>query len=140
MTDTVTAILIALILILFYSALWMTFKKAGKSGWHALIPFYDGWVLSEIGGKPAWWGLLIFLSPEWLFSKDITLISAVSFICFILYMQICIGVARNFKKSNFFGIILSIIPFVGFVILGFGQAVYSKKGATRIKIPSKISK
>lgn len=41
--------------------LWKLFKKAGKNGWEALIPFYNTWVLVEIAGLN-WWYFLIAIS------------------------------------------------------------------------------
>ena len=33
--------------------LWMTYTKAGKPGWAAIIPFYNLYVLLKIVGRPA---------------------------------------------------------------------------------------
>ena len=41
--------------------LWKLFKKAGKNGWEAIIPFYSTWVLIEIAGLN-WWYFLIAIS------------------------------------------------------------------------------
>lgn len=73
-SDVLDAIIggsIALILILgllviaylvFYTVcLWKLFKKAGKNGWEALIPFYNTYVLVEIAGLN-WWYFLIAIS------------------------------------------------------------------------------
>ena len=37
---------------------WKVFKKAGKEGWEAIIPYYNSWVYFEISGYPGWLGLL----------------------------------------------------------------------------------
>lgn len=40
---------------------WILFKKAGKPGWGSLIPFYNTYLMLEIGGRPGWWLLLFFI-------------------------------------------------------------------------------
>lgn len=58
-------IIIGILLIAFYVfyivCLWKLFKKAGKNGWEALIPFYNTYVLVEISGLN-WWYFLIAIS------------------------------------------------------------------------------
>lgn len=47
--------------VLYIIGLWKLFKKAGKNGWEALIPFYNTYVLIEIAGLN-WWYFLIAIS------------------------------------------------------------------------------
>ena len=47
--------------ILWIVSLWKVYKKAGKGGWEALIPFYSTWVRIEISGL-AWWFIFIILA------------------------------------------------------------------------------
>ena len=54
--------IIAIALIVFYIVcLWKLFKKAGKNGWEAIIPYYNTWILVEIAGLN-WWYFLIAIS------------------------------------------------------------------------------
>lgn len=48
-------------LVFYFVCLWKLFKKAGKNGWEAIIPYYNTWVLIEIAGLN-WWYFLISLS------------------------------------------------------------------------------
>lgn len=48
-------------LVLYIISLWKLFKKAGKKGWEAIIPFYSTWVLVEIAGLN-WWYFLIAIA------------------------------------------------------------------------------
>lgn len=47
--------------IVYIIGLWKLFKKAGKNGWEAIIPFYSTYVLIEIAGLN-WWYFLIAIS------------------------------------------------------------------------------
>jgi hypothetical protein len=124
--DFITSILVILIVISLIVAFWKVLKKAGRSGWIAIVPFYNLWTLSEIGSQPGWWGLLIIFSYGWLDSKEKIIYRLFSLICFVIYVQISQSVARNFKKSSFFGVVLAILPFIGYPILGYGQATYKR--------------
>lgn len=48
------SVFILLLVIALYAVyvigLWKLFKKAGKQGWEAIIPFYNTYVLVEISG------------------------------------------------------------------------------------------
>jgi hypothetical protein len=95
---------------------WRMFQKAGKPGWACIIPFYNTWVLAEIAGKPGWWGLYPLLGV-------IPVVGAVAVL--VVHILICILIARNFGKSDTFGIVwLWLFWFVGFPILGLGAATY----------------
>ena len=47
--------------ILYIIGLWKLFKKAGKNGWEAIIPFYNIWILIEISGLNKWYFLIAIL-------------------------------------------------------------------------------
>ena len=59
------SVFILLLVIALYAVyvigLWKLFKKAGKQGWEAIIPFYNTYVLVEISGLN-WWYFLIAIS------------------------------------------------------------------------------
>jgi hypothetical protein len=122
----ITLVLVILILILLVIAYWKILVKAGRHGWIAIVPFYNLWTLSKIGSKPSWWGLGIIFSYVWLDSHVGIIFRLFSLICFVVYFQVSQGIARNFKKSTVFGVILAVLPFIGYPILGYGQATYKK--------------
>ncbi len=97
------AIFIAII-----AGFWKVFTKAGKPGWAAIIPIYNGIVLLEIAGKPLWWIILFF----------IPLVNV------IMAILVGLAVARNFGKSELFGVGLGLLGFIFYPILGFGDAQY----------------
>ena len=87
---------------------WRVFDKAGKPGWAAIIPIYNIIVLLEIAGKPLWWIILFFIP----------------FANLVAAILVGLAVARNFGKSDGFGIGLGLLFFIFYPILGFGQAQY----------------
>ena len=90
--------------------IWKVFVKANKPGWAALVPIYNLFVLAEVGGKPSWWAILLF----------------VPLVNLIVFVVICMGVAKNFGKSELYGIGLALLGFIFFPLLGFGNARYRK--------------
>lgn len=54
-------LLVLAVYVVYVIGLWKLFKKAGKQGWEAIIPFYNTYVLVEISGLN-WWYFLIAIS------------------------------------------------------------------------------
>jgi hypothetical protein len=100
------------LLIIALAAMWVVFQKAGKPGWHSIIPFLNLYDLTQIAGRPGWW-LLLFLVP---------------FLNIIVAIVLSIDIARRFGKGTGFGILLALLPFIGYSILAFSDARY--QGAT----------
>ena len=121
----VIAIIIVLaILIPTIIAQWKFFKKAGKNGWEAIVPFYNTWVLVEVSGLN-WWYFLISLGIS-LVSGNVTgiisflLTAAGWYINFIIYYNI----AKKTKQNEIlYGILGALIPFVAILILGFNKNI-----------------
>ncbi|MEV0678200.1 DUF5684 domain-containing protein [Actinosynnema sp. NPDC050436] len=98
-----------LIAVLMIAAMWKVFTKAGQPGWAAIIPIYNIYVLLKVAGRPGWW-LVLFLIP---------------FVNIIMTVIVSLDVAKAFGKSGVFGIVgLWLFGFVGYPILGFGDARY----------------
>lgn len=89
--------------------MWKMFVKAGRPGWAAIIPFYNQFVLMDIIGRPAWWVLLIPTLPA--FGLWVSVIAS-------------IDTARAYGKSGAFAILLVLLPFIGYPILGLGASQY----------------
>ena len=88
--------------VLLIASMWTVFTKAGKPGWAAIIPIYNGIVLLEIVGRPLWWVLLLFIPIVNL---------AIGFI-------LSIDVAKSFGKAALYAVGLFFLPFVFYPILG----------------------
>ena len=93
--------------------LWMTYTKAGKPGWAAIIPFYNLYVLLKIVGRPGWW-LILFLIP---------------ILGFVIDIIVMLDLAKSFRKGTGFALGLIFFPFIFIPILGFGEASYAGPSA-----------
>jgi hypothetical protein len=100
--------------ILMIAALWKVFTKAGQPGWAAIIPIVNTYFLCKVAGRPGWWVILMFIP----------------FVNFIIWIILCIDVAKSFGKGVGFGIGLLLLPFIFFLILGFGSAQYQGPSAS----------
>lgn len=94
------------VIVLVIAGLWKAFEKAGAPGWSAIIPIYNLYIMTKMGGKPAWWIVLL-------------LIPIVNLVVLIL---ISIPIAKNFGKSDAFGVGMALLSFIFWPILGFGDA------------------
>jgi len=102
------------LIILMIAGFWKTFEKAGQPGWAAIIPIYNIYVMLKIVGRPGWW-LILFFIP---------------FANVIVYFILAIDVAKSFGKDALYGIILlGFLSYIGYLILGFGDAEYQGPSA-----------
>lgn len=84
------------------------FQKAGKPGWHAIIPFLNTWDMMEFA-TGAGWHMFLLLIP--FFN--------------IIYMIIfSFRLAKAFGKGTGFGFGLWLLPVIFIPILAFGDAQY----------------
>ena len=88
---------------------WKLFKKAGRNGWEAIVPFYNMYVLTEISGQNGWLFLL-------------TLIPGVGGA--IWTIMVSIKLAPAFGKDPAYAIGLIFLPIIFYPILAFGNARY----------------
>jgi hypothetical protein len=96
-------------------AFWQVFVKAGRPGWAAIIPVYNIYVLLKIAGRPGWW-LLLYLVPV---------------VNCVVSLVVSIDVAKSFGKSTLFGVVgLWIFSVIGYMILGYGDAIYRGPSAS----------
>lgn len=94
---------------------WKVFVKAGKPGWHAIIPFLNTYDLYEIGGQKGIYFLFAFIPFVG------TLISTV--FTFLSYYNI----TRAFNKSKWYLVGLTIIPFIFYLVLGFSNDQFDRR-------------
>ncbi len=97
-----------ILLILTIAGLWKTFQKAGRGGWEVLIPIYNVIVMFQIA-KLDLWMIILLLIP---------------FVNIIVSILFAVKLAEAFGKDIGFAIILFLFPFIGYMLLGFGDAEY----------------
>lgn len=106
---TASGIVSIVMYVLIAVALWKVFEKAGYAGILAIIPIVNIFILVKIAGYSAWFGLL-YLIPivGWVFS---------AFVAF--------RIGSAFGKGALFSFFwLWIFSFIGYFIIGFGDAKY----------------
>lgn len=105
-----TISLISLSIAAFYIiAAWKVYIKAGQSGWAAIIPIYNIYILMRIIGRPGWW-VLLFLIP---------------YVNLAISIVVVIDLAKSFGRSVKFAILgLLLFPFVGYAMLAYGEDKY----------------
>lgn len=101
--------IISLVLCVFVLVcMWIVFRKAGKPGWAAIVPFYNLYVLFDIT-----WGsgmrFLLLLIPIY---------------NIILSIQTQVRLARAFGKSGGFAAGLVFLPYIFIPLLAFGKETY----------------
>ncbi len=88
--------------------MWKVFTKAGRPGWGCIVPFYNLYLLLQIAGRPGWWMILFFIPV----------------VNIIMALIVSLDIAKSFGKSGGFGVGLFFLPFIFYLILGFGDAQY----------------
>ena len=106
-----TGVLAFLWYVLVAIAMWMVFAKAGWPGILALIPIVNVVILVKIAGMSAWWSLL-YLIP-------------IVNVVFSIVVAVKVGAAFG-KGAAWSFFLLWLIAFIGYFILGFGDAKYTK--------------
>ena len=92
-------------------AKWKVFSKANVGGWEALIPIHSSIVELQLGGIKTYWYFLNLIA-----------ICGIGPIIYMFWKNIAL--AKSFGKGAGFGILLTLLPFIGYPILGFGKAEY----------------
>ena len=92
-------------------AQWKVFTKAGYPGILALIPIVNLIVIIKIAGYSGWL-VLLYLIP---------------IVNIVMMILVALRLGERFGKGAFFSILwLFFFQFIGYFILGFGQARYQK--------------
>ncbi|KGE14355.1 signal peptidase I [Sphingobacterium deserti] len=88
--------------------LWLLFKKAGREGWEAAVPFYREFVMAKLTGRPTWWIALL-------------LVPIVNiFIFYALYLDLL----RSFGKRRFWETVVAVLlPFIFLPLWGHDAEV-----------------
>ena len=77
-------------------------KTGTDNAWMAWVPILNVWLLCEIGGKPGWWVILMFIP----------------FINIVMTVLIWMAVSDARQKSPFLGVLM-LIPFLNLIVPGY---------------------
>lgn len=114
----IIAIIIIALLILQIIGMWKVFTKAGEKGWKAIIPFYNMAILYKISGMSPY---LVFVYLG-LLVPFVNIIVAAAIGVMSLYQVI--NLSKAFNKSTGFTVAIILVPFVAYLMLGFGKSEY----------------
>ncbi len=114
---------------------WLIFKKAGKPGWHSIIPvlhMYDEYDVCWKGSRGIWAAIMLFviylLQEPAADSGEMVLIPAIAGLVYlVLEFKESRRLAWAFGKSSLFGFFLFIFGGLGRIILGLGNSHYIGK-------------
>ena len=115
--------LVALIIQLI--GMYKVYKKAGRPGWKAIIPFYNVWVLCDISGIEKWFFILMISSTiAMIFDNDY--LSGLAYLASIGANFFCnYNIAKKFGKNEYgYALGLTLLPYIFFPILGFGKSKF----------------
>lgn len=107
---------------------WKFFKKAGKNGWEAIIPFYSDWILVEIAGLDWYWFLALIAPTICSFlAAIIPLFSALSYLGFVasVLANICIfyNISKKLHKDTGWIVLGVLFSGIMIAIAGFSNAI-----------------
>ena len=97
------------------------YQKAGKSGWEAIVPFYNDWVYVEIAGL-AWWWFLILSASIIASLLDVDNLESIAFLV-VLFGSFCCNynISKKLHKDTGFAVLMTLFPFIMFPIVGFSS-------------------
>jgi hypothetical protein len=100
------------------------FKKAGIEEWKAWVPFYNNWIMLEMGDQKGWY-LLLSLVP---------FVGPIIFMVFWIMALYEIG--KKFSKDGIFVLWAVFLPVVWYAILAFDKSTWSKQGQPVTAVPT----
>lgn len=106
------SLFVLVVAVLSIVVMWVLYKKAGRKGWEAIVPIYNGWVYCEIAGRPGWW-VFLFLVAVIPFVGPLVALA--------LHIVLAIDMAKSFGKDPVWAILLILLPVIGYAILAFDK-------------------
>lgn len=106
-----TGVIALIFYVLVVIGLWKVFTKAGFPGILAIIPIVNVIFLVRIAGMSGWLALL-YLIP---------------IVNFVFGIIVAVKLGERFGKGGVFSFfLLFVFPYIGYLILGFGDSRYRK--------------
>lgn len=103
---------------------WHIFKKAGRPGWAAVIPFYNLYVMADITWGNGWLSLVVLTYPFIIFFAP-TLSWICGLLLFVFGALTCWKLSKAFGHDIGFAICLILFPTIFSLILAFNDDAYT---------------
>jgi len=107
--------------LLTWASFFKIFRKAGESGWKALVPLFNIFVYVKILKKPTWWIVIYLLFP-------------------ISYFILALDTSKLFNKKILFALGLMFLPFIFYPMLAFGKSQFGKSLSAKKVVKKKVKK
>lgn len=109
--------------IFYYIGAWKMYKKAGKEGWMAIIPFYNDYVLCEIVGLN-WYWFVLMLVPTILsiFGVEGGLSTLGTLVGLIADINVFYNLSKKFNKGTGWFVLSIFFGAITLPILGYSSS------------------
>ncbi len=118
-------IILISILVIFIVAKCKMYKKAGKSGWEAIVPFYNDWVYTQIAGVEWWWFIALIASSLFSVSTsngEQTISFNFGTVVGLFGTFVCnYNISKKLHKDVGFAVLMTIFPFIMIPLIGFSS-------------------
>ena len=129
------AIIVVSIVVVFLVAKCKMYKKAGKKGWEAIVPFYSDWIYTEIAGVEWWWFIALIASNIFSFTTNNgnqTISFNFTSVIGLFGAFVCnYNISKKLHKDVGFAVLMTIFPFVMVPIIGFSSS-YSFDNSVKV--------
>ena len=127
----ILATLISLNYLLVVIGSYKLFRKAGEKGWKAIIPILNDYTRFKLyANKDLFLSFLIATMASNLIADGNKLLMFLTFlssiIVFVISFKMHLGMARSHGRNVGMAILLTILPGIGYMILGFDKSEYNK--------------
>ncbi len=107
---------------------WKFFKKAGKGGWEAIIPFYSDWVLVETAGLEWYWFLALIATYIFgILGNIIPLFSSLSFLgtVAVILARVCVfyNLSKRLNKDTSWVVLGTLFEPLMIAIAGYSNSI-----------------
>lgn len=120
-------LMIVLVMCILYAiGRWKLYKKAGKNGWEAIIPFYNDWVYVEIAGLNWWWYLIVIATTVVNILNQVADvfngIASISSLISLFGLFVCnYNISKKLNKDVTLAILMTLFPFIMIPLIGFSD-------------------
>ena len=127
----ILATLISLNYLLVVIGSYKLFRKAGEKGWKAIIPILNDYTRFKLyANKDLFLSFLIATMASNLIADGNKLLMFLTFlssiIVFVISFKMHLGMARSHGRDKGMALLLTLLPGIGYMILGFDKSRYTK--------------